>query len=243
MFAAQEKYQHDLGVYTVFAVGFGSIMQVLQPLLFVSAQSNQRHGDFHTPGQAAHDVIVRPHHKLRIHVIRIEFQNMLMVVPRANGISQRRKPCPLNQRRKNRKLGAGYAPSVEYVHIFRIYFKLLFLEFFRSLHHYLDLFFGIWICGPMGLSNKAVIGVLARVHGSHAIKFADHQGRDQVIYGKRIVGVPLQDLPKFLYRKIVVEIVKMIEGCNVESIIRSNGSRTKIFSIVRLCSYADGETS
>ena len=95
----------------------------------------------------------------------------------------------------------------------------------------------------MGFSHKAVISVLARVHGPHAIKFADHQGRDQVINGKRIVGVPLQDLPKLLDREIVVEIVKMIECRNVEGIIRSKGPQTKIFSIARLCSYADGETS
>jgi hypothetical protein len=73
------------------------------------------------------------------------------------------------------------------------------------------------------LSDEVVVGVIASIHCAHAIQLPQLNRGEQVIHGKGIVRMSRQDPLEILNRRIVVEIVVVLESCLIQRV-----GRTKI---------------
>jgi len=78
---------------------------------------------------------------------------------------------------------------------------------------------------------EAIIGVLARIQNPHAIQFAEQDRIQQMVHGKGIIRMPLQDLAKLLHCPVLLEVVEMLEGGGVQGIAGTKGQ------VVRRCGF------
>ena len=70
----------------------------------------------------------------------------------------------------------------------------------------------------MRLPDKAVIRVLAGIHGAHAIELAHQHRGEQMIHREGIRRMAGEYLFEALDRRIVVEVVKALEGILIQRI-------------------------
>src|SRR4029077_7941392 len=111
------------------------------------------------------------------------------------------------------------------LHIVRVRTQTLLLQRQRSGNQTLNLLLDLRVGGTMRRGNKSVIRVLPSVQHTHAVKFPEESGGQEVIDGEGIVRMPSQYLVKFLHRAVIIEVVEMIERGQVEWIMWTVGQR------------------
>ena len=223
--ASQEKHQQDLRIHAGFAVSLGALLQILESLILVSAQPDHRGRRLHSPGQASDHVVVRTHDQLGFDRGRRKLQHAFVVVTRAHGIAQRRKPGPLDHRCVGGKLGAGYASGIQSFDVIRVGAQPLLLELLGARDQVLNLLLDFGVRGTVRRGDETVVGVLSGVQHSHAIKFAEKNHGQEMVDGEGIVRMARQNLLKLLNRAVVVEIVEVTKRGQVERIVRTVGER------------------
>ena len=132
-----------------------------------------------------------------------------MIMTRAHRVAQSGKPCPLDQPRVQSELRPSYSSGIKGFDIVGIYLELLFFQILGPVHEPLDALLDLWIGGVVYLSDEAVARILPGVHGPHLVELAHEQRRDQMIAGKNIIRMLLDDLLKLLCRPVIVEIVEV----------------------------------
>src|SRR5277367_227983 len=76
-------------------------------------------------------------------------------------------------------------------------------------------------------ADEVVVRVIAGIHCAHAIQLAHLDRREQVVYGERVVGMARQDFLEILNRRIVVEVVVVVEGGLVQRVGRTVYGRSR----------------
>src|ERR1700738_2182580 len=128
---------------------------------------------------------------------------------RAHCVAQSREPCPLDQPRVQSELRPSYSSGIEGFDIVWICLELLFFQILGPDHEPLDALLNFWIGGMVYLSDEAVVRIFPGIHGAHLVELAHEQRRDQMIAGKNIIGMLLDDLLTLLCRPVIVEIVEV----------------------------------
>ena len=141
-----------------------------------------------------------------------------MVVARSHGIAQRGKPGALDEASVERELGARDAPGIEHVEIVGVACEFRIFKLFGLVDELLDAFFLGGIGGTVGITNEAVVGVLAGVDRAHAIEFADQDRGKEMVQGESVIGVAGNDSLKVLNGSVVVEVVIVLDGGLVKRI-------------------------
>ncbi len=126
--AAQENNQDDFCVYAGFGVARGSFFQVLKAFLFTAAEAHHTGSGFHSPGKATDNVVVSADDQLGVQTVRIQFQNLLVIVPSANRVTQRRKPGVFDQSGVRGELGTSDSSGVDSFDVFGIGLQFLFFD-------------------------------------------------------------------------------------------------------------------
>src|SRR5580765_5036412 len=67
-------------------------------------------------------------------------------------------------------------------------------------------------------SDETVVRIVGGIECTHPVEFAEHHGCQQMVDGKRIVRMPIEDLLELLHGPVVVHVVEAIEGTRVERI-------------------------
>ena len=70
----------------------------------------------------------------------------------------------------------------------------------------------------MRLSDETVVRVIPSIHRAHAIQFPHLNRGEQVIHGKRIVRMTRHNPLEILNRRVVVEVVIVLESRLVQRI-------------------------
>src|SRR5258708_35411398 len=68
------------------------------------------------------------------------------------------------------------------------------------------------------MSDAMVVRVLPRIHRAHAIQFPNLNRGEQMIQGKRIVWMTRQDPLEILNRRVIVDVVVVLESGRVQRI-------------------------
>ncbi len=96
-----------------------------------------------------------------------------MVAPRAHRIAQCGEPGALDQGRVGRKLRARHSAGVESVDVIGIRAQARLFQLQRPRHQVLNPLLDLGVGGTVRRGNEAVVGVLAGVQYTHAIKLAE----------------------------------------------------------------------
>src|SRR5713101_8021140 len=115
---------------------------------------------------------------------------------RAHRVAQSGKPCPLDEPRVQGELRPSYSSGIEGFDTVGICLELLFFQILGPVHEPLDALLDLWIGGTVYLSDEAVVRILPGIHGAHLVELVHEQRRNQMVAGKNIMRMLLDDLLK-----------------------------------------------
>ena len=112
--------------------------------------------------------------------------------------------------------------TIKRVDVIGILLQLLLFQALGAPHQLFDPILDLLICRPRGPSNKAVIGIIAGIHRPGVIQVVHQDSREQVIDGKRVVRMLLDNALKLLRGAIVIHVVEVLESYIGEGIARNS---------------------
>src|ERR1035441_7833487 len=140
------------------------------------------------------------------------------------------------------ELATRYSARIEHIYILRIARQFGFFQFLSLLDQLLDALFLHRVGRTMRLPDKTVVRVFSGIHRAHAIEFAHLYRREQMVHSKWIIRMTRQNAFEVLNRGVIVEVVIVLEGRLVQSVVGTKitgngcvGSPTKLSQNEQYC--------